>query len=403
MATSNELLSGTAAITSVDGPRKSSRVVPTLSYFAAFIGLGLTTGLLGPTLPSLAQQTGVSLAAISYLFTVRSLGYIAGSMRLGPCFDTGRGNRLLGVLLVVMSLSCVVVTQIGRLWELLLVMFLLGAAEGALDVGANVLMVRLHGRRVGPYMNAMHSFFGAGAFVAPLIVAWVSSAAYRAVQSYLFVAVLLLPATLNAFRVSEKQPAGDWNGKKESPGRNRLTQYFALFLLLYVGAEVGFGGWIFTYVLAANPGTSTTAAYVTSLFWGALTAGRILTIPLTTRVMPTRLLLISLATALINLSLLVFASGLVTISIATVGFGLSMASIFPSTLTLASEKMRGTGRLTGWFVTGGSLGAMVVPVAIGQLLQLFGPQALIVGTASTLVLALIVLKSMTGIRLEESS
>ncbi len=52
-----------------------------------------------------------------------------------------------------------------------------------------------------------------------------------------------------------------------------------LFFFLYVGAEVGFGGWIFTYAVALDLGSETAAAYLTSAFWGALTFGRLLTIP----------------------------------------------------------------------------------------------------------------------------
>ena len=386
-----------------DHPQEmSSRVAPTISYFAAFVALGLTTGLLGPTLPTLAQETRASLGAISYLFTVRSVGYILGSLRVGQLFDGKSGNRILGLMLTLMALSSALVTQAANLWALLLLMLVLGAAEGSLDVGANALLVRVHGWGVGPYMNAMHSFFGVGALIAPLVVARLTLFAYPAVDSYLVVAVLLLPAAGYAFLMAEGDQVQTPKHRAAVRRPNGFVLLFALLLLLYVGAEVGFAGWIFTYVTESELGGPTAGAYLTSLFWGALTAGRVLTIPLAARVMPTRLIVSSIAGGLLSLSLVILAPrSILTLGTATVGFGLSMASIFPSTLTLASHRMRITGRITGWFVTGASLGATLIPLIIGQLLQRVGPQAVIFGTASALLLALIVLKSIVWNRVTE--
>ena len=41
---------------------------------------------------------------------------------------------------------------------------------GVLDTGGNVLLLWLWGSQVEPYMQAMHFFFGAGAFIAPLLI-----------------------------------------------------------------------------------------------------------------------------------------------------------------------------------------------------------------------------------------
>lgn len=71
----------------------------TVAYFAAFVFLGLTTGSLGPTLPSLAEQTQVGLSAISYLFTARSAGYLFGSVLSGKLFDRRSGNPILAAML----------------------------------------------------------------------------------------------------------------------------------------------------------------------------------------------------------------------------------------------------------------------------------------------------------------
>jgi hypothetical protein len=63
--------------------------------------------------------------------------------------------------------------------------------------------------------------------------------------------------------------------------RNRTTQFIVMatgiFLLVYVGAEVSAGGYLYAYAVVRDLATETSAAFLTSVFWGALTLGTIST------------------------------------------------------------------------------------------------------------------------------
>ena len=49
----------------------------TISYYAAFIMLGMGMAILGPSLPTLAENTGSTIDQISVLFTASSaVGYM---------------------------------------------------------------------------------------------------------------------------------------------------------------------------------------------------------------------------------------------------------------------------------------------------------------------------------------
>ena len=52
----------------------NEKVSITTGYYLAFIALGLTKAVLGPTLPGLAEQTGVGISAISILFAASAIG-----------------------------------------------------------------------------------------------------------------------------------------------------------------------------------------------------------------------------------------------------------------------------------------------------------------------------------------
>lgn len=349
------------------------------AYFAAFVALGLTTGSLGPTLPSLAEQTQVSLSGISLIFTVRSLGYVLSSVRVGNLFDRGPGNAVMAAMLLTMSVMTIMVPLASRFWLLLLAMFVLGAAEAGLDVGANALMSRVHGTGVAPFMNALHSFFGVGALIAPVIVAQTVSFNLSATHSYFVVAVLLLPISLFLLRLPSPGRTVAVRAKDDPKDSALLIFLIALFLFLYVGAEVGFAGWIFTYATKLQLSDARMAAYLTSLFWGSLTIGRVLTIPAAARVRPRKILMLSLAGSILSLAVMLLKPSSTAVTyVGTTILGLSMASIFPATLSFAGNRMKLTGRVTGWFVFGASAGSMLIPLIAGQAFAAFGPQVIMI-------------------------
>src|ERR1041385_7532004 len=111
--------------TSISGVPASSNVRPlslTAAYYASFLALGLTVGSLGPTLPSLANQTHVGLSEISYLFTARSMGYVLGSVKGGHLFDRRSGNPVMAVMVGLMAIMMAMVPLVPYLWLLLVVM-----------------------------------------------------------------------------------------------------------------------------------------------------------------------------------------------------------------------------------------------------------------------------------------
>ena len=62
--------------------------------------------------------------------------------------------------------------------------------------------------------------------------------------------------------------------------------------------------------------------------------------------------------------------------IGTILFGLSQASIFPTYLTLAEERIHVTGAIAGWFLVGAGLGGMTLPWLIGQAFVQIGAGAM---------------------------
>jgi FHS family Na+ dependent glucose MFS transporter 1 len=317
-----------------------------------------------------------------------------------------------GMLLLMIALL-VTVPLVPLLWLLAFAWMVLGMTGGSLDVGGNTLLVWVHGRDVGPYMNVLHFFFGVGSFLAPLIVAMALARTNGIAPAYWLLAFLVAPAAIWLFRTpspafrSDSTPAspaggavaGDSTAVGQAAGAGLIVATVSLFLLLYVGAEASFGGWIYTYAVTLELGSETVAAYLTSAFWGALTFGRLLAVPIAIRYRPHSILLADLVGCLVSVALLLLWRGSpVATWIGALGLGLSMASLFPTAISLAERYLPITGRVTGWFLVGASIGAMVLPWLIGQLFESVGPQITMIAILLDLVAALGVGFALTRMR-----
>ena len=370
---------------------KAEKLPQTIAYFAAFVALGLSSSSMGPTLTGLAENTHTDLQSISFLFTARSLGYLIASFRGGKLYDKRRGNRVMAVALMSMAVLLALVPVLPKLWLLAITILLIGIAEGALDIGGNTLLVWVHGKRVAPFMNALHFFFGVGAFLSPIIVAQAMLLNPSLKAAYWALALLMLPVAFWILQLPSPAPQTVSLENSKAQVNPRLVTFIAVFFFLYLGAEVGFGGLIYTYVISLNLGNATVAAYLTAVFWGSLTVGRLIAIPLGARFTPRVILVSNLIGCMMSLAvILIWSHSFVALCVGTVGLGLSMASIFPTTFSFAERRMTITGQVTGWFIVGASAGAMFLPWLIGQLFEKLGAHVMMVIILLDLLAALLV-------------
>jgi FHS family Na+ dependent glucose MFS transporter 1 len=319
------------------------------------------------------------------------MGYQIGSVLSGFLYDRFRGNPTMSLALFGLAALMALTPLTPLLIVVIAIFLLLGVGEGFVDVGGNTLLVWAYRGDVGPHMNGLHFCFGAGAFVAPIIVAQVVTLGGASLWSYWVLAALCVPSAIALLRLPS--PAAQHAAEADSSPRTNywLVAVFALFFLLYVAAEVGFGGWLASYAQALQLTDEATAAYLTSAFWGALTAGRLLAIPIAARLRPRTILIGDLLGCLISVGVvIVWSQSLIALWIGAIGLGLAMASIFPTTITFAARRMPVTGRVTSCFLVGVSLGAMSVPWLIGQLFERNGPQVTMIVVLLDLLAACVV-------------
>jgi len=369
-------VSDTAALSTLPepSPEAGGKAAETAGYYAGFIALGLVVASLGPTLPGLAEQTGTQLSQISFLFLTRSSGYLCGSFLVGRLYDRVPGHPVMAGVLVLMAAMMALVPLVSLLWLLAAVLFVLGVGEGTLDVGGNTLLVRVHLQNVDPYMNALHFFFGVGATLAPFIIVRVIDLGGGIAWAYWALALLILPVAVWMLPLASprvKAVSSDGTVRAGTPG---LIAMVAACFFLCVGAEAGFGGWIYTYASTLGLADATAAGYLTSAFWGALTVGRLLGIPVSGWCRPTTLLILDLLGCVASVGIVLWwPTSATALWVGTIGAGMFVAPMFATLLNFAGRHITITGRVTGWFFVGTSTGAMSVPWVIGQLFEPMGP------------------------------
>ena len=354
-----------------------------IGYFALFTCLGLDASVVGPTLPALANQTGSSVGEMGLAFLLGAMGVTVGTLLGGWLFDWAPGRIVLGLAEMLSATLLMLVPHIPWLGVLMPVFVVKGVAGGIVLTGANTLLLWTHGGKAGPFLNALHFFWGLGAFLSPFLLGLLITAGGVYSEAYLILAIFdfSVGAAVLVYLRPPLAVRGEHADVATSRAAGRLLIPIVLaamlFLFFYVSAELTFGGWIYTYAVTLGLADAAAAAYLTSLFWFAFTVGRLVSIPVAIRHSPAQILVAAIAGCTFFMGLLVvFPGSTVVLWVAAGGVGFSMAPMWPGGYTLAVQSIRLTARVSSAILLGDSIGSMVLPGLTGLFMERAGAAAM---------------------------
>ncbi len=178
-----------------------------------------------------------------------------------------------------------------------------------------------------------------------------------------------------------------------------LIALISAFFFMHMGAELSFGAYITSYADDLFY-TESLARVVNSAFWGGLVVGRLVAIPLALRLSSRAMLQIDLAGLAASIALLALLPDSTTaLWIGTIGLGVGIASMIPSSINYAGERMPITGQITALFLVGASLGSTILPLIVGQL---YGegssarPEMMVYVTAAAIAAAIVLFSVITA-------
>jgi fucose permease len=323
---------------------------------------GLLLSLYGPAIPQLRQAYGVGGGGSALVLSAHFAGAMTGiawwglERRLAP----RTWLRAATALLVAGAAGI----AFAPAWPVVLAAaFGLGVGFGVVVVEINVLLADAFGERAPAMLNLLGATFGAGAVVGPLAIA--ATGGYR--LPFCAGALLAVVALSLTRDLPGAAPAPPGHGRDRPP--SGLVGWFVALCALYVGTESGVGGWETTSLLAGGTGAAAAATW-TAGYWAAITTGRLLAIPLALRVAPPVLVAGALLAAAAGLGL-AHLPGLAPAAYTLTG--LALGPVFPTALAwlaLAAPGARGT---TAMVFAAANLGGVIVPVAIGRLVDASTP------------------------------
>ncbi len=369
-------------------------ITVTLLYSCAFLLLGLNIAAVGPLLEDLTAQVGVELASGGALFSSRASGYFLGSLATSAIDRWPRqGNRVISVGLFVAGVMTALVPLMPSLGAAGVCFFFVGVSMGTLDCGANVMLMNefaARNLRVDSAMQTLHAAFAVGAFVSPIWMHFVKVEAGHAVALWsmaaLFplvaVVLLLVLGTPTVRPKAEPAAAADDDGVLEAvsvaaPSRRlkvlelAVTFVTAVFLGLYVGCEVGAGGFIDVYASRFVGLSADESAVLNSALWGSFALARIAAIFVASKLSPFSIMVGSLLLGVTALLLpIVVGVSRGTVWVAFMAFGVAMAPCFPTAFTYCDRVMRGglSATRAALLATGAAFGEFAIPWAIGEIM-----------------------------------
>ncbi len=369
------------------------------TLFLAYVCAGIISILPGPTLPLLAKNTGVPLDIAGWAFTASALGFALGVMlagalsgRLGPKFLLMSG-------MVIMSISGAIIPWTHLFLLLLITQFILGIGFGFLDVSINMTVTLAFHDTLNETLNNLHSAYGIGALVAPLLLSLALQVSHDAILAYLVgsavgLAGILLLTRQHVPSIPKRNEEQQQRGTSIPPGlfTQILLWLMVLEMFLYIGAELGFSTWIVTAVSQSAAISLALAAPVATVFWLGLTSGRLLGAQALRRGMlsETRLLYLCIVGGGISGLLVAFFPGQIGISFsASALVGFFFGPIFPGIMAIASRWfVRALGLVSGVLLTSAGASGMILPVFIGFLIAHVGVNW---GMATPAIICLIII------------
>uniref|UniRef100_A0A8D2MNE7 Major facilitator superfamily domain containing 4A n=1 Tax=Zonotrichia albicollis TaxID=44394 RepID=A0A8D2MNE7_ZONAL len=145
----------------------------------------------------------------------------------------------------------------------------------------------------------------------------------------------------------------------------------ALVLFMTDGIVGEYSGFVYSYAVEEPLAVvHKVAGYLPSLFWGFITLGRLISIPVSYRMKPATMVFINVVGVLVTfLLLLLFWSSVVFLFVGTASLGLFLSSAFPSLLAYTEDILQYQGCATTVLVTGAGIGEMVLQLLVGSIIH----------------------------------
>lgn len=370
--------------------------------YLAFISLGLPDALLGSAWPAMFEYLNVPVDYAGIISMIVAAGTVFSSLFSGILIQKFGEAKVTTISVFLTAIALMGFSFSHQFFFLCLLGIPLGLGAGSVDAALNNY-VALHYQ--AKHMNWLHSFWGVGAAIGPMIMAgylakgmsW--SNGYNTIAWIQIGLVVILILSLPLW--SNKQLANDAEQKgvsgnllnllKTVPG---LKQALLIFFC-YCTIEATFGLWGASFLVFEKGYAADEAARLVSLYYVGITAGRLFS-GFLTKYFSNR--------QLVNMGQVVIAIGLGLLfmpydALLLPGFlmvGLGCAPIFPSLLheTPVNFGEKYSQKIMGMQMASAYVGITLMPFLFGKITTLTGYSSLVFFLGIFLLLMVFLTKAL---------
>ncbi len=334
---------------------------------------------ISPVLLDISNELSIDIAKLNLVLSFLIIGNIVG--QLTASFLSIKFSRFViiissYILLIPLTVSLFFIT---KLFLFYIVYLFSGYILGIIWIQSNGFLLESKIENKNRLINIALIFFPIGAIIAPLLSISISTLNLN--WRYLYAIILFfIVCILITYIIMKRKNAGTKILKEKTSGfkgifinkRYNIIFFVSVFSLFFYGiTEAIIYTWSPTYFRMDGNLTVQLASLTVTVFWVAVTIGRILVGIILCRIKPFILAFWLSVLSLISLSLMIFLSEgyMILVAIFFVGLGYSgLFSLIFSTSCLIYERGKGILETILFVVTG--LGASLAPFITGLTFQL---------------------------------
>ncbi len=384
--------------------------------YLAFISLGLPDSLLGAAWPVAYAQLGVPVSYAGLISVFITIGTVVSSLisvRVIRRFGTGVVTAAC-VLLTASALMGISFTD--KFIYLCLFAIPLGLGGGAIDAALNNY-VALHYK--ASHMSFLHSFWGVGATVGPLIIAFFLAhgsnwrGGYRTVSIIQFVLAMVMVASLSLWKRAPHVETVQADSEPiEINNRVAISRPGAVAAVLsfffYCAGEMTTGLWASTYFVSVRGVAPSVAASWGSLFFFGIMGGRMVSGLLAIKIKEKTLVNIGIAIAAIGAATLALPLPKEFQLVGLLLYGIGCAPVFPNLIHITPRRFGASHSqaIIGLQMAAAYTGSTLMPPLVGWIGQKAGFAALpyyLLACLAALFVSILICNQKTGFETKRKS
>lgn len=340
----------------------SLRLVQTGFFFYLILLLGVSVAMMGPSLRILADQSDTNLADISTIVLMMPVGFIVGIYICRYFLNSNYIKQVIFLSLLIFGILLASVTYSSIFLLLVILFFVIAMTQGVFEVASNVFMVDINKKNPAPYLNAMHFCFGVGAIISPILIGYNIQYLNSITYSYIFFAILALPAMIVLLFMQLKPVIDEVDEVKKTSNPNYLMILIGIhvFFFLYIFLEAGYSISIFPYLRQQDLLSPASSGLFAALFWGMFTFFRLIGTLLSIYFHPLKIVLGHALVGLVGLPLMLLAGDQVFLLwIGNIIMGASLSVFFPCMLAYCETDLKIPSKSVSHFFVSATGGAMI--------------------------------------------